>query len=440
MAGVRHHGIRGRIRRDVVRNRASYQQPLRRPLPTQQIVGGGSGGVGDDLPGQHAGDFLPPGVRRQMIDRGRGAVADWRPWRPADARRRGPRPADCGSPPAPAPLRRREPDVRPPPRRWRRRCRNRPHRTPASEQPNRPTAPLSSPASTATTRRPRRPAPAAPAPAPDWWRSGSAPDPCRPDPSRFRAVRVTSAKNRALSRRSGGSSLPTAFCSFPAAAVARGGQRRGGGDVAILAVPRRLLQRRDLGRARFPAPPAEPPACPATPAGPAPRPRACGPTARRANSRSSDCSSSRGSTSASAIRRRQQGFRLGQRLLGPFQRGQRRVGRIAARPRAGPTAPGAATIGTPHRSEAAGPGVAPVARRQFRQGGGDRLGPAFVLLQALAFPRQGLFLADPRRQGGEFVDRVTQPFLVAFGGGDGFARLLQPAQRIPPGPPGLGHG
>ena len=34
---------------------------------------------------------------------------------------------------------------------------------------------------------------------------------------------------------------------------------------------------------------------------------------------------------------------------------------------------------------------------------------------------------------------MAQPFLVAFGGGDGFPRVLQPAQRVPPGAPRLGH-
>ena len=124
---------------------------------------------------------------------------------------------------------------------------------------------------------------------------------------------------------------------------------------------------------------------------------------------------------------RQQRFRLRQRLLRSFQRGERRIAPgSACRLR---LARGRQALQRPRRRAQRGrrPGAAPITWCQLRQRRGDRLGPPFALLQPLAFARQVVFFIDPRRQGGKFLDRVPQPFLVAFGSGDGRA------SRVPAG-------
>ena len=79
-------------------------------------------------------------------------------------------------------------------------------------------------------------------------------------------------------------------------------------------------------------------------------------------------------------------------------------------------------------------------RRQLGERGRDRLGAPLALLQPLPLLRQPLFLVRPRRQGGQFIDRVAQPFLVALRRGDRFARGLQRGDRLPPGAPGADVG
>ena len=119
----------------------------------------------------------------------------------------------------------------------------------------------------------------------------------------------------------------------------------------------------------------------------------------------------------------QQGFGLGQRLLGAFQGGDGRGGRVDGVGRiGGDQALQRPSGGTQGGGRAAG---AAVTRGEFGYGRRDRLGALFALLQALALGGQMLLLAGFGMQGAEFVDRVTQPFLVAHGLGDGVLGLGQ---------------
>ena len=131
---------------------------------------------------------------------------------------------------------------------------------------------------------------------------------------------------------------------------------------------------------------------------------------------------------------RQDGFRLGQRFLGAFQRGHRGFGRIAAghgfpRWRKPLQRPGR------RAQRCGGTGGAAVPRCQFRKRGSDRLRSPFVLLQAMALARKRIFLADTRRERGKFLHRVAQPFLIALGRRDGLPGRVQPGDSVTPGSP-----
>jgi hypothetical protein len=87
-----------------------------------------------------------------------------------------------------------------------------------------------------------------------------------------------------------------------------------------------------------------------------------------------------------------------------------------------------------------GPGrPSTIARRQFRDSGGDGLGLALILLQALALGDQVIFLIGSRREGPEFGHGVTQPLLVPPGGLDRGASRVKLESRLAPRSPGIGH-
>ena len=129
----------------------------------------------------------------------------------------------------------------------------------------------------------------------------------------------------------------------------------------------------------------------------------------------------------------EKGFRLGQRLLRAFQGDQRRRRRIGCIGLSGRDQALQRTRSSAQRRRRAM--APPIVRRQFGKCRGNRLRAPLALLQPLPLLRQPLLLALPRRQAGQFVDRVAQPFLVAFRRGDRLPRNLQRGERIAPPPP-----
>ena len=336
----------------------------------------------------------------QHVDRVVARARAGRPWPRADAR--APRAATCGlngSPPAPAPARRRAPAARRPPPRWRRRCRNRPRRTPAS-------APARPPASTtfsASIKRDNSPPEAIARQRPRLLAGiggdqeahlvGALPRPSRAPPAR--------------SPRRGTAPCPAAAAAVPSPPRDPAAARRRG---APRSATRRLRHRpgapppppapvRRLRRPRFPAPPAASPACPAAGAVRATVTACLRAAARRANSRSSALLQQ--PRIGLGLRRQpgQQRLGLGQRFLGALQRRggrRRRVFRLGlarhdqplqrARRRRATPRPGRDRGGRARRTPGS---VRPTRRRSPRRGVRPAAGAAARPPAGLPRPRTG---------------------------------------------------